>query len=504
MVRLRSPQVRQKGFAQIVLLLFLITAIGVGVYLAQKTQIFKPRAASGPIDRCLQGELKELTTGEACPGGANSFKYRCTDGFVSEVGKGKNDCYQSDYIKEYAANSCQSHASCPTYKSLADLRTIYSIYKPNYGTVDPLALKNGEVVIVDFWSTGGSGQGVMNIHTAIWEGATSEKDAKRDNKEGNYQGFGPEQIVNSQSVIRTATVPFYMEFYSVDRDGNKEPLKKVTVKQNPAQAVVFSFNINDSLNSQSSQVLDEFESESPQSLRQQTQNKQNFIKKSAIEVFNLFVDGQYATYSPLAPEIYEFSYLEPGEHTLYFEKPAGHTVAFVVCQQGSGQKCYKQYPVLLGQKEVAGGLYAIKFNLKEGLDYTKIGMFYYPEYSEDVTSPSITPTYPPISTPSATPMPKPTAAKVECDSSGTSLNASLYFPEEKEDIKAYAIRVDNKTDGWDGSCFSKAGDFCHDVPVSPVYSFPATSEQPYELWYHKMYKDGSLGGVAAKLTFTCQ
>jgi hypothetical protein len=62
------------------------------------------------------------------------------------------------------------------------------------------------------------------------------------------------------------------------------------------------------------------------------------------------------------------------------------------------------------------------------------------------------------------------------------------------DAGRYALRVNDLTDSWDGSCSSPAGDFCQDNLTNNSYSFPISAGHRYQWWIHAVNNYGSSSG----------
>lgn len=433
----------QKGIAHILVVLILVIGIVAGFILIQDPKIFKPKAG-GDMPVCYAGKVKNISYGESCSGGYKSFKYSCTDNFTSEVGKEGNGCFQSDYIQEYAKSSCNTHYSCSDNPTISTIRTLYFITNTKGSIVDPFELKDGEEVDVIFWPTGGSGEGVKVLHTALWEGATSENDAKRGGREGSYQGWDQDQIKNVRilrnPLVRRAKAPFYMEFYTVDRDGNEETVQKITVKERSQAAYVFVNTFEEDFNNSTLSKQLEENRNVIENAHKSNISKQISLSSSGIGYPTLLVDGQFPNYSPYAPELFEFYYLTPGNHKLYFNKIPGYDIAFVICGSNSNNKCYYQYPKKLDPIQVPGGLYYVDFKLRGDEEYAFITINYYPEFSEadNPSTPSPIPQgslYPEpseVASPSATPTSNLTSVVGECLISGEGLSISWpYDPSAK-------------------------------------------------------------------------
>lgn len=57
-------------------------------------------------------------------------------------------------------------------------------------------------------------------------------------------------------------------------------------------------------------------------------------------------------------------------------------------------------------------------------------------------------------------------------------------------ITKYALRVNDKTDGWDDSCSSPAGDFCENNLANNSYTFSFTPGHQYTWWLHAINNFG--------------
>jgi len=53
---------------------------------------------------------------------------------------------------------------------------------------------------------------------------------------------------------------------------------------------------------------------------------------------------------------------------------------------------------------------------------------------------------------------------------------------------AYALRVDNQADSWNGQCTSLQGDFCQDKLIKTQYTFVVKPNQSYSWWLHPIYQ----------------
>jgi len=98
----------------------------------------------------------------------------------------------------------------------------------------------------------------------------------------------------------------------------------------------------------------------------------------------------------------------------------------------------------------------------------------------------VTPTPTPTPTPCLPPSP-PTNLSYKCSQDGTSVTVSW---SKADNATGYALRVDNKTDGWDDSCSSEAGDFCDDDIGGTSYTFPVSCDNSYDWWVHAFNECG--------------
>jgi len=99
----------------------------------------------------------------------------------------------------------------------------------------------------------------------------------------------------------------------------------------------------------------------------------------------------------------------------------------------------------------------------------------------------------------APPPPPPTAPlSASCPIPGTTANLSWGA---SSGATYYALRVDNHTDGWDGTCSSPSGDFCADI-ASTTHSFSSTPGVTYGWWVHACNANGC-SSAASGLDFTC-
>lgn len=92
----------------------------------------------------------------------------------------------------------------------------------------------------------------------------------------------------------------------------------------------------------------------------------------------------------------------------------------------------------------------------------------------------------------------PTNLSASCPSPGTT--SSLGWSDSSR-ATYYALRVNNTTDGWDGSCSSPAGDFCAS-PASSAYTFSSTAGATYGWWVHACNSSGCSSPVSGS-NFTC-
>lgn len=453
----------QKGVvAQVVLLFFLLIAIGAGLYLSGKTTIFKPRADSGPqvYGGICKFSPEKIELGEKCAPnpflndkdpGYKSVTITCADGFKQIVDDGcisntkgvVNGKTTSSGVDLITAQICRNHSSCPNMN--------VSIDDPHTQAYPKILSDNvGEYGTIEFNVI--AAQGLNTLHTAVWENASSEEQAKKDGRQGRYMGFG-----TSFAQRQVNTFPTYVEYFAVDEKGNRENVNKRLLTSNPYSITV---------------------------VKRVTNGDKDYIFDNT----PIFLDDSTPSYYLDRSDNLEyraiFSYLLPGSHKLKYIVPAGYKVSMETCKTGT--TCVKNSQ----QSEIAKITNYQTFDLSlsdtPGSNLELILTYDQPGESKPVI----------------------TEAKVICDYT-SKLNASLYFADETEDVKYYAVRINNTKDGsgWNGSCTNpNTGDSCYDYPVkgkTNIFSTSVNEAEPYEIWYNKVYQDGKLGEASKTIQFTC-
>lgn len=217
MSKLRASQ---KGFASVLILLILLIGIVATVYLVKRPQIFKPKAAGGPESYACKFAPKQVNLANPCTmwgpvlggkqtGGEKGYTratITCQDGVTQERGDG-NFCASETSWNQIAQNMCNNHSSCPAYNISSDPRTSLSVTDKGDGSAELLFVEQAAA-------------GIGPIHTAVWEGAINEDQAKKDGTEGIYQGFGAGQ---GKRVVK---MPAYIEYLAVDAKGQMENTHK--------------------------------------------------------------------------------------------------------------------------------------------------------------------------------------------------------------------------------------------------------------------------------------
>lgn len=265
----------EKGIVQVFLLLFLLIAIGFGVYLAQKTQIFKPRAfeeggtASSSMVECVEGP-KEVKKSGTCVlpewyPFARDAKYTdveitCQDGFTQKSSD-SSGCISDEGAKLLAEQVCANHSSCSSQIAYADPRTTLFV-----------TTKNNDTAFLTF--NAAANAGVLAIHTAVWEGAQSEEQAKAGGKQGDYQGF------STNITMRQVKIPSYIEYLTVDKKGHIENTHKRVIDSTPRQITV----------------------------------KQSSAKFAAVVLDNELISTNPAVYNYISPGTHKFSFFVPKDH----------------------------------------------------------------------------------------------------------------------------------------------------------------------------------------------
>lgn len=281
----------EKGIVQVFLLLFLLIAIGFGVYLAQKTQIFKPKASedgtanNSVFVECVQGP-KEVKKSGTCVlpewyPFARDAKYTdveitCQDGFTQKTSD-STGCISDEGAKLLAEQVCANHNSCSNQVAYADPRTTLFV-----------TTKNNDTAILTF--NAAANAGVSAIHTAVWEGAQSEEQAKAGGKEVNYQGFG------TNIAMRQVKMPSYIEYLTVDKKGHIENTHKRIIDSTARQITV----------------------------------KQSFEGNQASAKFaGVVLDNELMSTNPAV-----YNYISPGTHKLSFFVPKDHQYSAEYCKDG--------------------------------------------------------------------------------------------------------------------------------------------------------------------------
>lgn len=181
------------------------------------------------------------------------------------------------------------------------------------------------------------------------------------------------------------------------------------------------------------------------------------------------------------------------------------------CSQINPTKCLKEAPHPLPNSEESYG--ALMGGPYSGLSNLKLNnSIHNPEIWKIYQSPFINPNNNPV--PPDTVIPSVTVTdnnlpRLECDQYS---QVNLYLPYDDKDVLFYMIRVNNTSDGWNGTCRSDiSDDFCFDrVPGAysyylsyPRYSFNINQGENYELWYHKIYKNGDISKPSKGIPFSC-
>lgn len=107
----------------------------------------------------------------------------------------------------------------------------------------------------------------------------------------------------------------------------------------------------------------------------------------------------------------------------------------------------------------------------------------------------------PTPTPTPTPIPTlqtPTNLTFNCSQDST-VNLSWIGTSPK-----YALRVDNTSDGWNGTCLSAKGDFCQNDLKQKSYNFKINPNTAYKWWVHGVDESGTkYSDASINETFSC-
>lgn len=448
----------EKGIAQLFLLLFLVAAIGIGLYLSQNTQIFRPKAA-GPQDYKTECKLKvdDIKYEEPCSlaaprfengkwvtsGDPKGYKYatiKCADGYEVRIGDDSR-CVASSAIELTAPRFCQNHSQC-TFLNKSDPLTSLII----------TPLSGNSYVRLSFDPIAGSDP-VAVVHTAVWPGFSDEKRAKSSGlpNDAVYQG-------SVKAFSRVVSVPSYLEYYSVDTKEHSEELNKRVISASPRSIMVTKV-----LTDENGNGVD--------------------IKNTSLQGTPVQLGGESGNDTTT-----KFSYLAPGDYKLKYFIPAGFTVRAVhscdkngTCTQLPGDDANKHSEVY----RYAIANVSAPFNEGETND-VKI------EYI--IGNNRV-----------ATPTPTVQKPVILCDVANSKATLKS-IPGNPENID---LRVDNTVSGgWDGKCSTSApDDFCKEkLAVSTLssngFTFDIKANQKYNLFY--VANTGSNKENSKTYSFTCK
>lgn len=453
----------EKGIVQLFLLLFLIAAIGIGLYLSQNTQIFKPRASEyggsgGPYYGCkfspeeVKGEepCKLFTQfGDSGPeyNGADGFRYaniKCADGFEQKKGDGASCSTQAQW-ETRAIAVCQNHASCTNLND-SDPRTALTVTfvdSSNYGDLsfDPI-IGSDEFKV---------------LHTAVWRGSSSEKEAKSGKVSPRYKGFADKAGASVE-----VTYPSYVEYYSVDKGNHQEKLnKRVVTHPNYSRSI----EVTKMLTSKNTGTVLPIQNTA--------------LSSAPVQIGGDVSLGSPAKFSYLAPDVYDLKYFIPAGFTVSAIEWTYKGVSNVITKNSDEAVNKNPAQNRYGYAKVAapddeGGVAIVK------IDYSDEGS---------------------IDTKPVTPI---TDSKpvIICDIANSKAILKSIPDKNVENID---LRVDStKGGGWNGSCTSPlAGDFCKDkLQLTSPYTFNIEPNQKYNLFYTVNYLGKTTN--SKNYSFTCQ
>lgn len=450
----------QRGIAHILILLILVAGIGVGLFLVQHPTIFKPRASEGLIPYggpnnvlCkfgannleIQGSCKmNILNPDSSEEGIKKVKISCYDGFEQTVDL-ENGCLTKHGLDLLANQICENHSSCSQLNGIDPQTTAYVQEVPGG-------------YIVNLSSTGAQ---IKILHSAVWPLVATEDKAKSAYPQGIYQGFTPQGSDGWLEAKFFVGDPSYIEYYAIDSKYHKENLHKRSMSKNaPYMDLAIDFDDNTPpwyVNPDISFAKDN--------------------SKISYAYPTVKLDGEYGVYQ--SEGVSRFKFLVAGDHKLEYFIPYNYGATVEVCYKTNQcQKVSSEGGIGLGGKKVFATINIPTFEDKPmvKISYRNLEV----------------------------PPPTKGLPRVDC-SPGSSLNASFIMPKLSKFENHYVFRIDNKKDGWDGSCNSKAGDSCYDgLPAGQtIFSTHVAESNTYEWWYHEADSKGMLGPVSAKQSFIC-